>query len=87
MQDKDFGQMLRLWAPHFKEIFVAQLGTERSAETELVRKVMPASAKAFYFSSPVRALDEAQKTAEVVVVSGSFYLAGALRTRMGARKD
>lgn len=87
MQDKDFGQMLRIWAPHFKEIFVAQLGTERSAETELVRKVMPASAKAFYFSSPVRALDEAQKTAEVVVVSGSFYLAGALRTRIGARKD
>lgn len=87
MQDKDYEEMLRIWSLHFKEIFVAPPGAERAAGTDSVQKIMPATANAFYFDSAVRALRAAQKTADVVVVSGSFYLAGALRTRIGARKD
>lgn len=87
MKDKDYPKMLRVLTPLFDALYVCAPQSPRAASLEDVRAALPARAKAYFFSSPARALRAAARARLNVAVTGSFYLAGRLRARTGARKD
>ena len=87
MKDKEFGKMLKLFKPHFQEIFLTVPRGSRAADIDCLQKTIETDFKISFFQRPALALKAAQKKYGVVVVSGSFYLAAQLRSRVGARKD
>lgn len=94
MKDKDYPAMLRLLSAHFKTIYVTLPPSARAASLQEIKNVLTEQEKAanqnskkkmniFFYARPSRALQAAQKTADTVLVTGSFYLAGYLRARKG----
>ena len=83
MRDKDYKNMLRVLAPHFSALYLTRPLSVRAAVPEEVRTVLPRGVKAFFFTSPGRALRAAAQAYHTVAVTGSFYLAAYLRARRG----
>lgn len=83
MRDKDYRSMLRVLVPHFSALYVTRPPSARAADLQDVRGVLPRGVKAFFFSSPARALRAAARARRTAAVTGSFYLAAYLRARKG----
>lgn len=84
MKDKDYGEMLSIFSTYFNDLYITRLPHRRAASLQEMKKKVVLKGHTVYFSSPQKALQEALKKHEVIVVSGSFYLAALLRTRVGA---
>ena len=87
MRDKDFAQMLKLVAPHFTEIFLTLPPNDRAANIESLSRYLERRPNVSFYTRPTAALKAAQRKHQTILVSGSFYLAAYLLTRIGARKD
>ena len=87
MKDKEFGKMLKLFKPHFQEIFLTVPPSGRAADINCLQKWIEQEPKISFYVRPATALKMAFKRYKTVLVSGSFYLAAQLRSRVGARKD
>ena len=89
MKDKDYPQMLHLLAAQFKTGIVTEIASPRSLKISLypahqpcgmTREIFP---PAWQFIPDVfTALARAQELANVVLVTGSFYLVGAVREKL-----
>ncbi len=87
MKDKDFTPMVEALAPYFGEVFVTGVGMEREAEPEvlctLFRKTTVCHAVADTKAAFEQAKDAATKANAMLVVCGSFYLAGMIEPLTG----
>jgi len=77
--DKDAGGMLRALAPVVEELVVTAIPSPRSADPEALRRLAPGPATVA--GDPLEGLAEARRRAggAPVLVTGSFYLVGAVR--------
>ena len=89
MQDKDYPQMLRLLGEQFKMGVVTALDSPRSLKISLypayqpcgmTREIFPPGWE--FIPGVPAALAHAQELADVVLVTGSFYLVGAVRAQL-----
>ncbi len=87
MADKDFPHMLQILSAHFRHLYITLPPSERAASLQSIKKLDFLKNKATYFTDDQRACEQALKQEQTVLVSGSFYLAASVRTRVGARKD
>lgn len=80
MQDKDYPQMMSMLAAYFKTGIVTAVSCARAAEEEKISPLLPAS---WQFVPDISvALARSKKQADVVLVTGSFYLVGEVRKRL-----
>ena len=80
MQDKDYPQMLAMLSTHFKTGTVTAVSLPRAAGEIRLAPLLPPGWK--FVPDVDVALTRAQEQADVVLVTGSFYLVGALRARL-----
>ena len=77
MQDKDYPKMLSMLSAHFKTGLVTAVSSPRAAEG---KQLMPLLPPGWHFVPDVSAaLARAQEQADVILVTGSFYLVGEVR--------
>ena len=82
MKDKDFKKMLSVLAPHFQKIFLTlPCDAPRAAGEKELRPFLLHPGVAFVPDAR-EALTRAQKSARIVLCTGSFYLIGALRKQL-----
>lgn len=80
MQDKDYPQMIRMLSACFKTGIITALPLRRAAERDLLT---PLLAPGWQFVSGVSAaFARAQEQADVMLVTGSFYLVGEIRKKL-----
>lgn len=84
MQDKDYPRMLRMLSARFKTGIVTCPPSPRAAGEPQVKPLLPPGWK--FIPQVSAALAQAQKQAEVVLCTGSFYIAGALRRSITGKK-
>ena len=77
MQDKDYPQMLAMLSAHFKTGIATAVSSPRAAGKELLAPLLPPGWE--FISDVSTALTRAQEQAEVILVTGSFYLVGEVR--------
>ena len=80
MRDKDYPQMMRLLAPHFKHVICTQAPCNRSVSASELKKYAPPMVQ--IMADYRGALKKAVGLAPCVVCTGSFYLAGAVRQEL-----
>ncbi len=82
MQDKDYAPMIRALAPYFNEVIVTGVGMEREAEPDVLcaifRQYTNCRVNKDTLSAFVQAKTAAEEKGAMLVVCGSFYLAGML---------
>ena len=80
MQDKDYAKMISMLSARFKMGIVTVVSSPRAAGE---KQLMPLLPTGWEFVSGVSvALSRAQEQADVVLVTGSFYLVGEVRKRL-----
>lgn len=83
MKDKDFARMLSLLTPHFKHVFLTLPPSARAAGAEDLGSLLALPQVTF---EPDYLTALKQVSAETVVLcTGSFYLVGAVRARLGEK--
>ncbi len=82
MQDKDYPQMLTRLSAYFKTGTVTAVSSPRAAQGTLLAPLLPPGWE--FVPGVDVALARAQEQADVILVTGSFYLAGAVRARLTA---
>ena len=81
MQDKDYPRMIASLSAYFKKGIVTSPPSLRAADREHLAPLLPSGWK---FTIPVwEAFVAAQQQADVILVTGSFYLVGAVRGWLG----
>ncbi len=89
MQDKDVATMIRLLAPHGERVWTTQVGGERGLSAEALATLWRAAGRpAEGCATPAEALSAACMACPPtgqVVVCGSLYLVGAIRTLLVAQ--
>ena len=80
MQDKDYPQMMSMLAAYFKTGIVTAVSSVRAAGEEKISPLLPATWP--FVPDVSAALLLAQERADVVLVTGSFYLVGAIRKQL-----
>ena len=89
MKDKDYAQMLRLLSAKFQTGIVTAVDSPRSLKISLypayrpcgmTREILPSGWE--FVADAYAALARAQELADVVLVTGSFYLVGAVRAKL-----
>ena len=82
MKDKDYTPMIDVLAPYFDEVTVTRVGMEREANPLRLKAQFDAYTKCTVQSDAVMAFAQAKAAAkekdEMLVVCGSFYLAGLI---------
>ena len=80
MQDKDYPKMISMLSAHFKTGIATAVSSPRATGERLL---VPLLLPGWEFVSDVSAaLSRAQELADVVLVTGSFYLVGEVRKRL-----
>ncbi len=82
MADKDYPTMLRTLA-HAGTLYVTSPKSPRAASLAQVCAALPRGEKVAFFGNSAAALRTALQTHHTVLVTGSFYLVGELRKRLG----
>ena len=77
MQDKDYSQMLSMLSARFRVGIVTAISSPRAAGETLLAPLVPPGWE--FVSNVSAALLRAQEKADVILVTGSFYLAGEVR--------
>ena len=80
MQDKDYPKMLSMLSACFKTGTVTAVSSPRAAGKNLITPLLPPGWE--FISDISAAFIHAQAQAEVVLVTGSFYLVGEIRKRL-----
>ena len=80
MQDKDYPQMLRALSECFSTGIVTEIPSPRAAGKEMFTPLLPPDWE--FVPDVSAALAYAQEQADVILVTGSFYLVGAVRKRL-----
>jgi dihydrofolate synthase/folylpolyglutamate synthase len=82
MKDKDYTPMIRTLAPHFSQVIVTRAGLEREEDPETLREQFGAytrcTAQPDTFAAFEQAKTDAKDAGAMLVVCGSFYLAGRI---------
>lgn len=79
MRDKQIGEILRTLKPLFETVFLTRVDSPRAAKLEELQAFDP---DATVVPDPIEALRLARRKACTVVVTGSFYLAGEVASRI-----
>ena len=82
MSDKDYPAMLRALAKNAAALYITTPGGPRAACTADVKSALPHGAQASCFNRPAQAVRAALEAHQTVLVTGSFYLAASVRTRL-----
>lgn len=81
MQDKDYPRMMASLSAYFKKGVVTSLSSWRAADRKQLAPLLPAG---WEFTIPLeKAFADVQQQAAVILVTGSFYLVGAVRHLLG----
>lgn len=80
MKDKDYPKMLAMLSAHFKTGIVTAVSSPRAAGEQVLAPLLPSGWE--FVSDVSAALTRAQEQNEVILVTGSFYLVGAVREKL-----
>lgn len=82
MKDKDYADMAAQLAPRFELVFVTGVGMERSIDIDILKEMFRQHTSCEAVSEPISAYEKAREAAKandcLLVVCGSFYLAGKI---------
>ncbi len=82
MQDKDFSPMISELAPFFSQAFITSVSLERGADPNALSVLFNQHMQSRVQPDPMRAFEEAKAVARqkgaLLVICGSFYLAGLI---------
>ena len=86
MKDKDYADMAAQLAPRFEQVVVTSMDTERGADISMLAELFYRYGDCEAINKPIAAYEKARDVAQVydslLVVCGSFYLAGKIHSML-----